>query len=68
VLERPWVSAAIIGARTAGQLADSLAATGFSLPAEALDRLDRVSALPPRYPRSMEDGMAARRDEAVGKG
>ncbi len=68
VLERPWVSAAIIGARTAGQLADSLAATGFSLPAEALNRLDRVSALPPRYPRSMEDGMAARRDEAMGKG
>jgi aryl-alcohol dehydrogenase-like predicted oxidoreductase len=68
VLERPWVSSAIIGARTAGQLTDGLAATGFGMPAEALDRLDRVSALPLRYPGSMEGGMAARRDAAVGKG
>lgn len=68
VLERPWVSAAIIGARTTAQLEDSLQATTFSLPPAALERLDRVSRLPLRYPRSMEDGMAARRDEAVGKG
>ena len=68
VLERPWVSSAIIGARTGAQLADSLAATTFSLPKEALHRLDRASALPLRYPRSMEDGIAERRDSAVGKG
>jgi aryl-alcohol dehydrogenase-like predicted oxidoreductase len=68
VLERPWVSSAIVGVRTAAQLADSLAASSFSLAGEALERLDRVSALALRYPRSMEDGMAARRDEAVGKG
>jgi len=68
VLERPWVSAAIIGARTIAQLEDSLQATTFSLPPAALERLERVSKLPPRYPRSMEDGMAERRNEAVGKG
>ena len=35
---------------------------------EALQRLDQVSALPHRYPRSMEEGMAKRRDDAVGRG
>ena len=68
VLERRWVSAAIIGVRTGAQLADGLAASGFNLPRAVLHRLDAVSALPRRYPWSMEEGMVARRDEAVGKG
>jgi hypothetical protein len=46
-------------------LSDTLAAGGWSLPAEALQRLNTVSALPHRYPRAMEDGMAVRRDQAV---
>jgi aryl-alcohol dehydrogenase-like predicted oxidoreductase len=62
------VSSAIVGARNAAQLGDSLQAATFTLPAEALARLDKVSALPHRYPRSMEDGMDARRNAAVGKG
>jgi aryl-alcohol dehydrogenase-like predicted oxidoreductase len=67
VLERPWVTSAIVGARTAAQLADTLQATGFTLPRTALERLDRVSLLAFRYPRSMEDTMVARRNEAMGK-
>lgn len=65
VLEQPLVSSAIVGARTAEQLSGTLAATGWVLPAEARERLDKVSALPRRYPRIMEDGMVARRDQAV---
>jgi aryl-alcohol dehydrogenase-like predicted oxidoreductase len=65
VLEQKMVASAIIGARHAGQLDDTLAASGWQLPAEARQRLDTVSAQPRRYPRTMEDGMAERRDSAV---
>ncbi len=65
VLERPWVSSAIIGARSASQLTESLQACRFTLPAEAQQRLDAVSALPLRYPRLMEEQMAERRRAAV---
>lgn len=65
VLEQPVIASAIVGARTAEQLAGTLAATGWTLPEEARERLNKVSAMPRRYPRSMEDGMALRRDQAV---
>jgi aryl-alcohol dehydrogenase-like predicted oxidoreductase len=65
VLEQKMVASAIIGARHAGQLDDTLAASGWQLPPEARQRLDTVSALPRRYPRAMEDGMAERRDSMV---
>jgi aryl-alcohol dehydrogenase-like predicted oxidoreductase len=50
VLQRPFVMSVIIGARTIEQLDDNLAATGITLTAEELQRLDRVSALPVEYP------------------
>jgi hypothetical protein len=59
------VASAIIGARTADQLADTLGAAGWSLPADARQRLEAVSALPRRYPRAMEETMMKRRDQAV---
>jgi aryl-alcohol dehydrogenase-like predicted oxidoreductase len=65
VLEQPLVASAIIGARTAEQLSDTLAAAGWQLPDEARQRLNQVSALPHRYPRAMEETMAERRDRAV---
>jgi len=65
VLEQPLVTSAIVGARTAAQLSDTLAASGWRLPEEVRDRLDRVSAQPRRYPRAMEETMAARRNQAV---
>jgi aryl-alcohol dehydrogenase-like predicted oxidoreductase len=65
VLEQPMVASAIVGARTARQLADTLAAAGWRLPDEARERLEKVSALPHRYPRAMEEAMAQRRDQAV---
>jgi aryl-alcohol dehydrogenase-like predicted oxidoreductase len=64
-LDRPWMTSLIIGARTAAQAEDSLKAAGWSLPAEARERLETVSRLPWRYPRSMESGMRLRRDSAV---
>jgi aryl-alcohol dehydrogenase-like predicted oxidoreductase len=64
-LDRPWMTSAIIGARTVPQAEDSLRAAGWRLPDEARQRLDAVSRLPWRYPRSMEAGMRARRDGAV---
>jgi len=64
-LDRPWMTSVIIGARTAEQARDNLGAAGWTLPPEILARLDAVSAPRRRYPRAMEDGMAARRAAAL---
>jgi aryl-alcohol dehydrogenase-like predicted oxidoreductase len=50
LLHRPVVMSVIIGAKTIEQLDDNLAATEIKLTDEELERLDRVSALPPEYP------------------
>jgi aryl-alcohol dehydrogenase-like predicted oxidoreductase len=65
VLDRPFITSAIVGARTAEQVAESMKAGGWKLPNEIDRRLDEVSAPPPRYPRSMETGMDQRRANAV---
>jgi aryl-alcohol dehydrogenase-like predicted oxidoreductase len=65
VLDQPQLASAIVGARTAAQLGDTLAAAGWRLPEAARARLDTVSALPHRFPRAMEAPMQARRDESI---
>jgi aryl-alcohol dehydrogenase-like predicted oxidoreductase len=50
LLSRPQVSTVIVGAKTAEQLADNLAATDIELSAEDLSALDAASALPPEFP------------------
>ena len=50
VLQRPFVMSVIIGAKTVDQLDDNIAATAVTFTPEELDRLDKVSALPPEYP------------------
>ena len=50
VLSRRPVTSVIIGARTAGQLDDNLAAADLALTAEDIEALDAVSALPPEFP------------------
>jgi aryl-alcohol dehydrogenase-like predicted oxidoreductase len=47
---KPHVMSIIIGARTAEQLADNLAATTLSLSADEIAALDAVSTLPSEYP------------------
>jgi aryl-alcohol dehydrogenase-like predicted oxidoreductase len=65
VLDQPMVASAIIGARTVDQLGNTLAAGGWKLPEAARARLDKISALPRRYPRAMEETMIQRREQAV---
>lgn len=65
VLEQPAITSAIIGARTVEQARDNFLAGGWKMPADALDRLNKVSQLARRYPRSMEDPMDERRNSAV---
>jgi aryl-alcohol dehydrogenase-like predicted oxidoreductase len=65
VLEQPGITSAIIGARTAEQARDNMLAGGWRMPAETLDRLNRVSAIAERYPFSMEKNMHERRNSAV---
>ncbi|HRW06147.1 MAG TPA: aldo/keto reductase [Caldilineaceae bacterium] len=65
VLEQPAITSAIIGARTVEQARDNMLAGGWTLPADALQRLNEVSKLPARYPRSMEANMDERRNAAV---
>lgn len=50
VLQRPTVSAAIIGARNIQQLAVNLVASDLSLSHEQVRRLDAASAMRPAYP------------------
>lgn len=50
VLAKPWVTSIIIGAKTAEQLEDNLAATALALTADDLAELDTASALPSEYP------------------
>jgi aryl-alcohol dehydrogenase-like predicted oxidoreductase len=65
VLDRPFITSAIVGARNAGQLTETMGAVGWRLPDEARAQLDAVSSLPHRYPRSFEETMHERRDAAV---
>ncbi|MFN8444107.1 MAG: aldo/keto reductase [Caldilineaceae bacterium] len=65
VLEQLAITSAIIGARTVEQALDNMLAGGWKLPNEAIERLNKVSALPARYPRSMEENMHERRNTAV---
>lgn len=50
VLRQPLVSTTLLGARTAAQLRENLAASQVQLPDEAWRRLDAASAPPPEYP------------------
>lgn len=50
LLQRPAVTAPIIGARNADQLADNLGATGWSLDVKQLERLTAAGDRPLPYP------------------
>ena len=54
-----------MGARNADQLKETLGAGGWRLPETALERLNKVSKQPHRYPRAFEDPMPERRNSAV---
>jgi len=60
LLAKPHVMSVIIGAKTAAQLEDNLAATTLDLTTDELVGLDQVSALEPEYP----GWMLARQGEA----
>jgi aryl-alcohol dehydrogenase-like predicted oxidoreductase len=65
VMDQPFMTSAIVGARNTDQLADTLKAGGWHLPPEALEKLNKVSSRPNRYPRAFEDPMPGRRAAAV---
>jgi aryl-alcohol dehydrogenase-like predicted oxidoreductase len=65
VMDQPFMTSAIVGARNAEQLTDTLAAGGWHLPKEALEKLNKISAQPTRYPRAFEDPMPERRKSAL---
>jgi aryl-alcohol dehydrogenase-like predicted oxidoreductase len=65
VMDQPHITSAIVGARNAQQLGETLKAGGWRLPAEARIALDKVSAQPHRYPRAFEEPMVERRSAAV---
>ena len=50
LLRKPAVTSLVIGARTAGQLADNLASAELKLSDSDLERLDKVSQPPLLYP------------------
>ena len=64
-MDQPFMTSAIVGARNAEQLGETLKAGGWRLPDEALAKLNKVSKQPHRYPRSFEDPMPERRNSAV---
>jgi aryl-alcohol dehydrogenase-like predicted oxidoreductase len=50
LLQRPTVANIIIGARNEEQLKENLGSVGWNLTAAQMERLDKVSAVPPVYP------------------
>lgn len=68
ILSQPAVASCVVGCRTLGQLEDSAGAVDLELDAESRARLDEISRLRLRYPKSMEAGMRERRAAAVGHG
>jgi aryl-alcohol dehydrogenase-like predicted oxidoreductase len=60
ILAKPFVTSAIIGAKTLEQLDDNLAATALGLTVEQLAALDAISALPAEYPGWMIEFQHAR--------
>ena len=64
LLQRPFVSSVIIGAKRPEQLAENLAAADIELKAEQIAELDAVSNLPPEYPGWMFPDQWARRGGA----
>jgi aryl-alcohol dehydrogenase-like predicted oxidoreductase len=65
VMDQPFMTSAIVGARNAEQLGETLKAGGWRLPADALAALNEVSAQPHKYPRAFEDPMPQRRAGAL---
>jgi aryl-alcohol dehydrogenase-like predicted oxidoreductase len=65
VMDRPFMTSAIVGARNAEQLGETMKAGGWRLPKEAEEKLTEVSARPWRYPRAFEEPMPERRSAAV---
>jgi aryl-alcohol dehydrogenase-like predicted oxidoreductase len=65
VARKAGVSSIIIGARTAEQLADNLAAATWSLSDAEIAQLDEASAVAPRYPYYMHRDYAGGRCPAV---
>ena len=65
VMDQPFMTSAIVGARNVEQLGETLKAGGWCLPKEALDKLNKVSSRPWRYPRAFEEPMPERRGSAV---
>ena len=65
VMDQPFITSAIVGARNTQQLGETLAAGGWRLPADALEKLNEVSAQPHRYPRAFEEPMVERRNSAI---
>jgi aryl-alcohol dehydrogenase-like predicted oxidoreductase len=65
VMDQPFMTSAIVGARNAEQLEDTLKAGGWRLPNDALDKLNKVSAQLHKYPRAFEEPMPERRSSAV---
>jgi aryl-alcohol dehydrogenase-like predicted oxidoreductase len=50
LLQKPGVTAPIIGARTMAQFEDNMGAVDWSLTAEQMERLETASAKPLPYP------------------
>ncbi len=64
-LQKPGITSVIAGARRPDQFRDSCGTSGWSLDKALMDRLDAASAVPLRYPYSMESTTDARRDTAI---
>ncbi len=64
-MDQPFMTSAIVGARNAQQLGETLAAGGWRLPEEARAKLDKVSAQPHRYSARFREPMVDRRNAAV---
>ncbi|MGI4857003.1 MAG: aldo/keto reductase [Janthinobacterium lividum] len=68
LLHQPVVTSVIVGAKKLAQLDDNLAACDVSLSAEELEKLSKVSALPPEYPGWMFERQGEHRRKQLAEG
>ena len=65
ILEQPAMTSVIVGARNCEQFLDNIGASRIQFSSDQLNRLNSVSKLKDRYPKSMEWNMSERRAKAV---
>ena len=68
LIRQPGLTSVVVGARTQEQFQESIGVTAIDISDNAHEKLEVISRLQPRYPRSFEENTHIRRNNAVQSG